>query len=219
LAGDAKDAILGNSGTTLGSAFNELGNFNHQEWQLGMEFSMPLGFRRGHLAVQHAELQIARDMAVLREQERQVLHDLSNAKTEMERAFEQREINFNRWRAAAAAVADLDARKGEEGASFEALLDAQRRQLEAQTAYHLSAVEYEIAEKNVRLEKGSLLNHYYIEIDGQAPVETVELPPGMNWIETDDPTRNGSTSSPSATFDVSRPYVPEGPASSAEGDK
>lgn len=180
LMGDGKDTIV--NGVQLGSAWNELGNFNHQEWQLGMEFSMPLGFRRGHLAVQHAELQIARDMAILREQERQIIHDLSNAKAEMDRALEQREINLNRFMAAREAVQKLTETKSE---NLETLLDAQRRLLEAQSAYHLSAVEYEIAEKNVHLEKGSLLRRYDIAIDNPTPQSTSIQASELFWLGDD----------------------------------
>ncbi|MCY2967988.1 MAG: TolC family protein [Planctomycetota bacterium] len=183
LMGGGTDVIAPNR--TLGSAVDELGNFNHQEWELGVEFSMPLGFRKAHMAVQNAELQVARDLAVLHEQERQIIHDLSNAKAETERALEQREINLNRWLAAKDAVNTLTNRV-EIDVNFEVLLDAQRRLLEAQTAYHLSAVEYEIAEKNVHLEKGSLLNQHNVQVDSPLndaqvvmPLDTLWLPPAV----------------------------------------
>ena len=41
-------------------AYDNLLNGYYQEWQVGMEFSMPLGFRRGHTAVRNAQLQLAR---------------------------------------------------------------------------------------------------------------------------------------------------------------
>jgi hypothetical protein len=175
--------IGGPSGDSLESAVNELGTFNHQEWELGVEFSVPLGYRRGHAAVQHAELQIARDLAVLHEQERQVVHDLSNAKTEMERAQEQREINRARWLAARDAEQILLV-KQESGAdvALEMLLDAQRRKLEAETAYHLAAVEYEIAEKNVHLEKGSILSMHSVLIDSPLADSQVPLPGELQFV-------------------------------------
>ena len=183
LAGGGSDLIGGPSGDSLESAVNELGTFNHQEWELGVEFSVPLGYRRGHAAVQHAELQIARDLAVLHEQERQVVHDLSNAKTEMERAQEQREINRARWLAARDAEQILLV-KQESGAdvALEMLLDAQRRKLEAETAYHLAAVEYEIAEKNVHLEKGSILSMHSVLIDSPLADSQVPLPGELQFV-------------------------------------
>ena len=36
-----------------------------QEWQFGMEFNVPIGYRRGAAAVRNAELQLARSRALL----------------------------------------------------------------------------------------------------------------------------------------------------------
>jgi len=46
------------------SAWANLASAKFQEWQLGVEFSMPLGFRKGHAAVRNAELQLARERAI-----------------------------------------------------------------------------------------------------------------------------------------------------------
>jgi len=183
LAGGGSDLIAGPGSDTLDSAVNELGTFDHQEWELGVEFSVPLGYRRGHAAVQHAELQIARELAILHEQERQVVHDLSNAKTEMERAHEQREINRARWLAARDAERILLV-KQESGVdiALEMLLDAQRRKLEAETAFHLAAVEYEIAEKNVHLEKGSILSMHSVLIDNPLSDSQNPLPGELQFV-------------------------------------
>src|SRR5579864_936790 len=82
------------------SAWANLASAKFQEWQLGFEFSMPLGFRKGHVTVRNAELQLAREMAILNEQERQVVLDLSNAIAEMSRAHQVLETNYNRRAAA-----------------------------------------------------------------------------------------------------------------------
>jgi Outer membrane efflux protein len=140
------------------SAFQQLGNFENQEYEAGIELVLPVGFRQGHAAVRNAQIQIARDKAVLREQERQVLHDLTATVADCDRAYVQVETNLNRFLAANDALDALEAnRKAGLPVNLEQLLDAQRRVSEAESRYHLSLSEYAVATKNVHFEKGTLL--------------------------------------------------------------
>ncbi len=82
------------------STFDNLFSGDNQEWQLGLEFSMPFGFRRGHAAVRNAQIVLSRERAVLREQERDVMLGLSNAVAEVDRAWGVAQTAFNRRRAA-----------------------------------------------------------------------------------------------------------------------
>lgn len=140
------------------SAFGDLGTFDTQEYEANIELKLPIGFRQGHLAVRHAQMELARDRAILKEQERQILHDLAAVVAEADRAIAQAETNLNRYFAASDALETLEASQ-EAGmpVSFEQLLDAQRRVSESQTKYAQSLVEYSIAIKNVQYEKGTLL--------------------------------------------------------------
>lgn len=140
------------------SAWSELGTLDYQEYEASLEWRMPVGFRQAHAAVQNAKLQIQRDKAILRDQERQVLHDLTAAVAEAERALTQMKTNLNRFLAANDALQSLEAnRKVGLPISLEQLLDAQRRVSESQSNYHLAAAEYSVAIKNVQYEKGTLL--------------------------------------------------------------
>ncbi len=141
------------------SAWANLASAKFQEWQLGFEFSMPLGFRHAHVAVRNAELQVARERAILNEQERQVVLDLSNALAEVKRAEEVRETNYNRRLAAKQQLAAIQAIEDPTPQMLYIELDAQRRLADATAQYYRSVVEYEIAVKNVHFEKGSLLEY------------------------------------------------------------
>ncbi|MFV0442923.1 MAG: TolC family protein [Planctomycetaceae bacterium] len=154
----------------LRSAYGELGSAEFREWELGLQFNMPIGFRQGHAAVQNAELQLSRDRAILHEQERQVLHDLSNMVAEVDRAWKQCQTNLNRYLAAKDAVAALEANR-ESGlpVNLEQVLDAQRRLSESQSQYYLSRTEYALAIKNVHLEKGSLFEYSNVLIADNRP--------------------------------------------------
>jgi len=141
------------------NAFTNLTDGDFQEWQLGLEFSLPIGFRRAHSAVRNAELRLARDKAVLKEQERQVLHDLSNAVAEKNRAYAVMQTSFNRLDAAQHQLAALEAAFQDDKADLFVVLDAQQRLADAESRYFQAQVEYALGIRNVYFEKGSLLDY------------------------------------------------------------
>jgi hypothetical protein len=141
------------------SAWANLASAKFQEYQLGVEFSMPLGFRKGHAAVRNAELQLARERAILSEQERQIAHDLSNAIAEMKRAHQALQTNYNRRVAAKQQLAAIREVPDPPPQMLYIELDAQRKLAEAEGLYYRASVEYELAIKNVHFEKGSILEY------------------------------------------------------------
>ena len=147
------------------NAVSDLFGGNFQEWQTGVELTFPIGFRRAYAAVRHAELQVARERELLYEQERAVVYDLSNSISEVERAYSLVETNERRRNAAAEQVASVQEAYKADKASLDSLLDAQRRQSDADTAYYRSLVEYQLSVKNVQLEKGTLLDYNQISLN------------------------------------------------------
>lgn len=155
------DNLLGYSGMQGGgkpvSAIGNLATLEHQEWLLGMEFSMPIGFRQGHAAVSNAELALCHERAIHREQEREVIHDLSNALSDAIRAFESCQNSLNRYIASREVLLSLQNDEERDlPVDIERVLDAQRRVVESEVRYHQSRAEYAIAQKNVQLERGAL---------------------------------------------------------------
>jgi outer membrane protein TolC len=150
------------------SSLGNLASGNFQEWQLGGEVNMPVGFRRGWAAVRNAQLNVARDKAVLEEQERQVMHDLSNALGDMQRAYKNMETTYNRRLAAQQNVDILRFRlQSSQPVSAEQLLDGERRLAEADVQHHRALVEHMLAIKNVHFEKGTLLEYGQIQLADQ----------------------------------------------------
>jgi outer membrane protein TolC len=141
------------------SAWANLATADYQEWQLGVDFSMPLGFRKGHTAVRNAELQLARERAVLNEQERQVVVDLSNAIAELNRAEHIVETTYNRRAALLEQKQALEAIESPTDTQQYLLLESQRKLADAEAQYYRALVEYEIGVKNVHFEKGSILEY------------------------------------------------------------
>lgn len=143
------------------NAMSDLTGGQFQEWQAGVELSFPIGFRKAYAAIRHSEMQLSRERALLHEQERSVVYDLSNAFSEVQRAYALVETNLNRRMAAAEQVAAIEATYETEAdtGTLHLLLEAQRRLAEAETSYFRALVEYQLAVRNVQLEKGTLLDY------------------------------------------------------------
>jgi len=140
------------------NAYQSLTDGDLQEWQLGLNFSVPLGFREGHAAVRNAQLKLARERAVLEDQKRKVSHDLAATLRELHRAYTVTQTNYNRrLRAAARVEAVRRELEDAQRTTIDRLLDAQKDQADAEVAYFQSLVEYNVAIKAVHFEKGSLL--------------------------------------------------------------
>jgi outer membrane protein TolC len=143
-------------------AYSNLTSGNFQEWQLGFELSMPLGFRQAHSAVRNAELLLARERALLEEQQLEVVHEAADALSEMDRAYAVLQSNYNRLLASRDQVAALVAKEESgETVQLDLLLDAQRRVADTQAEYAHNRARYAVAAKNVQFIKGTLL-----EFDG-----------------------------------------------------
>lgn len=158
--------LLNSDGDTNGNQFdnaydNLLGG-NFQEWQLGMDLTVPLGFRRAHSAVRNQQLLLARERALLHEQERSVLHDLSNAIGDMQRAYSVTQTSYNRLVAARDQLVAVDSTYVAGKAPLDLLLEAQRRNAEAEGRYFRALVEHATALRNVHFEKGTSLEYHNV---------------------------------------------------------
>jgi outer membrane protein TolC len=147
------------------SAFHDLGSFDHQEWEAGIQLNAPLGFREGWAGVRKAELQLTRERAIYREQQNRVSLELSDALSEMVRAREAVAVGYSRVVASQqdeqATVAAFDAGQ----ATVELLLESQQRLANAQTRYYRSLTDYAQALKLVHLAKGTLLEYNAIYLN------------------------------------------------------
>ncbi len=160
--GFGQDLFPNGGAGPFNNAYSDLMSGDFQEWQTGVELSFPIGFRQAYSAVRHSELQLTRERALLHEQERSVVYDLSNAISEVDRSYAIVETNMNRRMAAAEQVAAVQTAFEAENATLDSLLDAQRRLADADSSYYRSLVEYQLAVKNVQLEKGTLLDYCQI---------------------------------------------------------
>jgi len=141
------------------NAWEDLTGGDFQEWQLGLELSVPIGYRRAFSAARNAELQLSRSRAILREQEHYVLHNVASAVAEMQRAYLVSQTAMNRLEAARQQLEAVEAAFESDKISLDLLLDSQRRLADAQSRYYRIVAEYAIALKNVHYAKGTLLDY------------------------------------------------------------
>lgn len=157
-----------NNGSVPSSAVRNLVGGDQQEWFLGLEYEVPIGYRKAHLAIQNAEIMLCRERTIQKEQQRQVVHNLSNAVTDAARAYEAVNNNLNRLLAAQQVLQAYEAQEENDmDIDVDHLLDAQRKLVEAEIRYFRSRTEYAVALKNVHLEKGSLLQYHELYIFDQ----------------------------------------------------
>ncbi len=149
---------------------------------------------------------------VLREQERSIVHNLSNAFGELERSYATVETAFNRRKAAEDFLQTLDTRF-KEGIQVDAnlLLDAQRRLADAEIRYFQALSEYVIAVKNVHFEKGSLMEYNEVHLVDRPPMTSFEssdwLRGSPQFTEETGATQPGATQ-PGATESYEQPGQP-----------
>ena len=155
--GDTLAAPRGPTG--FESAYQNLTTGDYQEWQLGFQLDVPIGFRREFTALRNAELRLARERAVLKEQEFRISHDLSDSVRRLERGFILMKTNLNRYVATDKEVRVMQARFDVGFDQLDVLLQAERRRADAESNYYGSLVEYVIALRDVHLAKGSLLEY------------------------------------------------------------
>jgi outer membrane protein TolC len=157
------------------NAYADLVSGDFQEWQLGFELSMPIGFRLAHVAARNAELLLARERALLRDQQREIVHEAADAIAEMDRSFAVLQSSYNRLVASQDQLGAVGAAYEADKAPLDLLLDAQRRRADAVVDYTQNRARYAVATKNVHFVKGTLLEYDGVYLaEGPWPGEAYE---------------------------------------------
>ncbi|QDU91159.1 Outer membrane efflux protein [Pirellulimonas nuda] len=141
------------------NAFEVLTDGQFQEWELGLQLSVPIGFRRQLSTIRHHQLALARERALLQDLELEVSHQLGDAIRDLDLNYGLTETNFNRRVAAERDVEATQAAYDASRLTLDLLLNAQQRRAEAETAYYRSLVDYNLSVSKVHYRKGSLLDY------------------------------------------------------------
>ena len=159
--GFGKDLIHNTGGglPRFDNAYQDLTTGDFQEWQVGFELDIPIGYRHAHTAVRNAELTLARARAILRDQQEEVVHATAASVAEVDRAYVVSQTTYNRLAASREELAATQAAFESDKVSLDLLLDAQRRLAESHRRHYRTLAEYAIAIKNVHFNKGTLLDY------------------------------------------------------------
>ncbi len=141
------------------NAFGELTGGKYQEWQLGANLQIPIGFRRELSLIRHYQLSLARERARMQDSELEVSHQLGDAIRNLDGNYDLAQSNFNRRVAAEKQVEAVKAAFEADTVTLDLLLDAQRRRADAEVAYYRSLVDYVRGILLVHYRKGSLLEY------------------------------------------------------------
>jgi outer membrane protein TolC len=158
------DERSGATGLTGSNAFERLTDGDFQSWQLGFQYTHTLGFRAEKAAVRGQELQLLREKRLLEEQELEVVHQLTTAIQELQDKYVRSKTAFNRWVSASEQVEAAQAGFDLGRSSLDLLLDAQRRQADAEVAFAQLITDYNLAIRTVEFRRNTLLeyNHVYL---------------------------------------------------------
>jgi len=141
------------------NAYGSLTSGDYQDWQLGMELQIPIGFRKELAAVRNAQLNLARERAILQEQELEISHQMAWVLREIDEYYTLAQTNYNRTVAAENEVRAVTAMYDAGTATLDLLLNAQQRRAEAEIQYYQSITKYMFAISHLHFRKGSLLEY------------------------------------------------------------
>lgn len=158
------DNLFGSRSRPNGSAFDDLINGDLDDWSFGFEMNGPIGNRQSHLAVRNAELQLMREKAILREQQRQLLHDLSASYTEVDRAMTNIRTVYNTRLAIQEELEPKRIRADEGKDQIFFLLDVQQRAASSESQLLRSIIDYNQALLDYTYTTGGLLSRYQIHL-------------------------------------------------------
>jgi outer membrane protein TolC len=156
-------AVPGGAGADIQSpgsnAIDALLDGQFQEWQIGFQGQIPIGYRRENAGVKNAEQILARENVKLQEGELELSHQLAYAVRDLETNYVLTETNFNR-RIAAQRQVEAVALAYEQGTiTLDVLLSAQQTLAQAESDYYRKLVDYNKSISQVHYRKGSLLEY------------------------------------------------------------
>jgi outer membrane protein TolC len=155
------DLVSPGDPTIAGGAVDNLAAGQFQTWHLGVDVSVPIGFRKQISGVTNAEQSLARDRVKLTETEKEVVSQLAFAWSGVDSAYALTFTSFNRR---AAAKQQLDAVEavyytGGITVTFNDLLNAQQRLATSESDYYRQLTNYAKAISQVHRVKGTLLEY------------------------------------------------------------
>ncbi|MCX7411697.1 MAG: TolC family protein [Planctomycetales bacterium] len=148
------------------SAYSTLTRGDLTGWNLGLQFSMPIGFRQARAQLHNTELQLVKARALLSAQELDISHELAEAIQRIDAAYITAQTQLDRKIASARRVQTTQAEyeAGVKDATLDLVLRAQASNAFAEIAYFNALITYNKAITEYHLRRGTLLEHDGIQL-------------------------------------------------------
>ncbi|RPI88802.1 MAG: TolC family protein [Planctomycetaceae bacterium] len=153
----------GTPGYNLQSAYRTLFNGQQTGWNVGVQFSMPLGFRSALAQVRNYELRLCKAREVLALQEKEISYELTKTFQDLAWRYQVAETAYNRWQTAEAQIPGRESRyklgvpNVETSVLLDQFLQTRRRAAEAEVTFYSAVIEYNKALLDLQFRKGTLL--------------------------------------------------------------
>jgi outer membrane protein TolC len=148
------------------NALRSLVGSHFNDWTVGVNLNVPLGFRREHANLRDARLQLVQGYAILRNQENKAT--TFSARTYSRVIESQRVLEIRRLQREAAAeqlrVRSVAFAEGNKQSPVEFLLSAQQTFASALTQEYLAIVDYNIALASLEFARGTIMRHSRVSI-------------------------------------------------------
>ncbi len=145
-------------------AWNELFDGDFQEFAIGVDYRLPVGFRRELSNVRNAQLKLAREIARLEDMELDVARELSDVIRSI--AANQRLMHsaFNRWKETTIEEEHFKEIIEEGLETLDVALDAQRRRAQSEVAFYNALAEYNKSLALAHRRMGTVLSYNNISM-------------------------------------------------------
>lgn len=154
----------GTAGAQLTNYTRTLYSGNQTGWNVGLQFSMPIGLRNAHATVRNTELRLMKAHAALDAQEVEICHEVASSFQKIDFYYQNMQTTYNRRESAAMYLAAVQADFDVDRKSVDALLQAQNRQTIADMAFYRALVEYNKALTELQMRQGTLLEYNNIHL-------------------------------------------------------
>lgn len=135
-------------------------------WNMGLQFSMPIGFRAAHAQLRNIELQLVKARDGLSAQELDISHEIAESMQRIDIAYMTARTYLDRKvateRRVQATQAEYEA--GVRDATLDLVLRAQASNAAAEIAYYTSLVNYNKAITELHMRRGTLLENDGIQL-------------------------------------------------------
>ena len=158
LLGDPADGVTTNN---LGNAYDTLAGNNQTGWNLGLQFSMPVGRRYAHAQVRQFELRLTKARAALKEQEIEISHEVAAVFRDLDRTYLALQNSAEQLQAARDRHAALKSQFERDSIRTPAreVFRAREGVAQAEIALASSLAEYNVALMNLHYRTGQLLEY------------------------------------------------------------